>query len=105
MDIVKQLLADQTGPLVEKLTSQLGFSAEQAQGFVPAAVGQLIEAVKGGGIDLANPNMPEILASLKEEITGRGWPEFLYYGPDEPRDACAVLGKGDHRQLRQDQVQ
>jgi len=53
MDIVKQLLADQAGPLVEKLTGQLGFSAEQAQGFVPAAVTQLIEVVKGGGIDLA----------------------------------------------------
>lgn len=38
----------------------------------------------GGGIDLANPNAPEILASLKEEIAERGWPEFLYYGPDEP---------------------
>jgi len=53
MDIVKQLLADQAGPLVEKLTGQLGFSAEQAQGFVPAAVTQLIQVVKGGGVDLA----------------------------------------------------
>ena len=38
----------------------------------------------GGGIDLANPKAPEILAALKEEIAKRGWPEFLYYGPDEP---------------------
>jgi len=38
----------------------------------------------GGGIDLANPKAPEILASLKKEIAERDWPEFLYYGPDEP---------------------
>jgi hypothetical protein len=53
LDIVKQLLAEQAGPLVEKLTGQLGFSAEQAQRFVPAAVAQLIEVVKGGGFDVA----------------------------------------------------
>ncbi len=54
MDIVKQLLAEQTGPLVEKLTSQLGFSADQAQSFVPAAVAQVIEVLKGGKLDLAS---------------------------------------------------
>ncbi|MFH0962929.1 MAG: glycoside hydrolase domain-containing protein [Planctomycetota bacterium] len=38
----------------------------------------------GGGFDLANPKAPEILAAFKAEIAKRRWPEFLYYGPDEP---------------------
>ncbi len=38
----------------------------------------------GGGIDLKNPRLTEILAALKTEGQTRGWPEFLYYGPDEP---------------------
>ena len=38
----------------------------------------------GGGIQLGNPHAPEILAAFKKEIEKRGWPEFLYYGPDEP---------------------
>ena len=38
----------------------------------------------GGGIDLRNPRATEILAALKTEVQIRGWPEFLYYGPDEP---------------------
>ena len=77
MDIVKQLLAEQTGPLVEKLTGQLGFSAEQAQGFVPAAIAQLIEAVKGGGIDLAG-------------LLGGGDPSALLDGVDTGALASAA---------------
>lgn len=38
----------------------------------------------GGGIQLSNPNAQKILAAFKEEVSKRGWPEFLYYGPDEP---------------------
>ena len=38
----------------------------------------------GGGIDLKHPRASEILAAFKAEIARRGWPEFLYYGPDEP---------------------
>ena len=38
----------------------------------------------GGGIHLQNPRAPEILAAFKKETRARGWPELLYYGPDEP---------------------
>ena len=38
----------------------------------------------GGGIKLANPHLDAILAAFKKDIAARGWPEFLYYGPDEP---------------------
>ena len=38
----------------------------------------------GGGIRLSNPKAPEIVAALAAEVKNRGWPEFMYYGPDEP---------------------
>ena len=79
MDIVKQLLADQAGPLVEKLTGQLGFSAEQAQGFVPAAVTQLIEAMKGGGIDLAGLLGGIVLCGLLARYQFIKLPSDVYY--------------------------
>ena len=35
---------------MEQLSSQLGFSTEQARGFVPPAVEQVLGVVKGGGL-------------------------------------------------------
>jgi len=38
----------------------------------------------GGGIQLGHPKADAILSAFTQEIKERGWPEFLYYGPDEP---------------------
>ena len=38
----------------------------------------------GGGVRREHPKAQEIFAAFKEEIARRGWPEFLWYGPDEP---------------------
>jgi hypothetical protein len=38
----------------------------------------------GGGIDLQNSRAQQILGAFKREAKARGWPELLYYGPDEP---------------------
>ena len=48
MDFLKQFLSDQTGPLIERLTAATGFKAEEAQAFVPAALTQVVEQLKGG---------------------------------------------------------
>ena len=53
MDLM-QLLGDQIGPLVEKLTGSAGFDASQAQAFVPAALERIVETLKGGGFDLGS---------------------------------------------------
>ena len=37
----------------------------------------------GTGIEF-DPNLQKILAAFKQEIAERDWPEFLFYGPDEP---------------------
>ncbi len=54
MDFVKQFLSDQSGPIIQQLTSQLGFSSEQAQSFLPPAVEKVVGALKGGGLDLGS---------------------------------------------------
>ncbi len=54
MEFLEQILKDQTGPLVEKLTGALGFSPDQAGSFVPAAIQRVVEALQGGGLDLGS---------------------------------------------------
>jgi hypothetical protein len=51
MDITK--LIQQHGPaLTQILTSKAGFTAPQAQTFLPLIIGKVMEVVKGGGFDV-----------------------------------------------------
>ena len=47
--LIEQVLQEKGGDLVQSLVSQLGFDANTAQQFVPAAIGQLGQALGGGG--------------------------------------------------------
>lgn len=49
MDIIKELISSQGGKLVEQLT-QSGFSAEQADQFIPEASNSIIDAIKDKGV-------------------------------------------------------
>jgi len=52
MGIVDEILSDKGSQLSGALTEKAGFSAGEAQSFLPAAVGKVFEAVGGGGIDV-----------------------------------------------------
>ncbi len=52
MDLVEQLLGDRVGDAIQGLVGQAGFSAEQAQGFLPVVIQKVVEAMQGGGLDL-----------------------------------------------------
>jgi hypothetical protein len=51
--IVDEILSDQGSQLAGALTEQAGFNSGEAQSFLPAAVGKVLEAVGGGGFDLS----------------------------------------------------
>ena len=51
MDLVEQLLGDRVGDAIQGLVGQAGFSAEQAQGFLPVVIQKGVEAMQGGGLD------------------------------------------------------
>ena len=40
--------------------------------------------LSGGFVDESRPDHPEIVARFKAEAAKRRWPEFVWYGPDEP---------------------
>jgi hypothetical protein len=63
-------------PAIERLKQMI------EDGLVTADVPVMF--LDGGGINLRNLRAPQILAAFKKEGQSRGWPEFLYYGPDEP---------------------
>jgi hypothetical protein len=50
--MVQQLIGEHGSELVQNLVSKLGFSAEEAQGFLPVAVEKLMAALQGGGVDI-----------------------------------------------------
>jgi hypothetical protein len=51
MGLLEDILGDKGSELTGSLVDNAGFSAEQAQDFLPPAVGQVLEAVGGGGVD------------------------------------------------------
>ena len=53
MGIVEDLLKEHGGELIGSLTGA-GFSPEQAEGFLPPAATQVLDVVKGGGLDLGS---------------------------------------------------
>ena len=52
MDILKNLLGDNTADLVSGLVNKAGFSEGQAKAFVPEAASSVVDAVKGAGGDI-----------------------------------------------------
>jgi hypothetical protein len=54
MGIVEDLLSDKGGEFVGALVDKADFSAEQAQGFAPAALSALTGALGGGGLDIGS---------------------------------------------------
>ncbi len=63
-DPIKQALDDKVGTWTKQLTDTAGFTAEQAQKFVPAAVDKVAGIVKGGQTDaqkvMAQLNVPDL---------------------------------------------
>jgi hypothetical protein len=49
--MIDELLSDQGGELLKSLTGA-GLSGGEAESFLPGAVGKIVEAVSGGGLDL-----------------------------------------------------
>lgn len=52
MDFLKDLLNQHGSKLTDSLVKNSGFTADQAQKFVPAASEKAMQAIKGGGFDL-----------------------------------------------------
>lgn len=57
MDILKDILKEKGSELAGGLVGKLGFSAEQAQAFVPEAAASIFDVVKekGAALDLSDP--------------------------------------------------
>jgi hypothetical protein len=51
VDFVQQFSQSQGAGILAQLTGQLGFDASQAQAFLPAAVGRVLDVLKGGKLD------------------------------------------------------
>ena len=68
MGIVDELISSQGGALLESLTGQAGFSAQQAEKFLPAATEQVVGQVKGGGFDLTSLLGGDGVASLISKL-------------------------------------
>ena len=51
-ELIKQLLGEKSAGWIEMLTSQLGFSGEEANGFLPTLIEKITGLVTGGGINL-----------------------------------------------------
>jgi len=54
MGILDDLLQQHGGELLGVLQARAGFSADEASRFLPPALGQMLEAARGGGLDLAS---------------------------------------------------
>jgi len=52
MGILDEILEDKGSELSGALVEKAGFSGEEAQSFLPPAVGKVLEAVGGGGVDI-----------------------------------------------------
>jgi hypothetical protein len=68
MDFVKQVLSDKGGEFIRQLTGQLGFSAEQAESFVPAAIQKVLGLAQSGNLDVAGLlgglNLAEVISKV-----------------------------------------
>lgn len=52
MGIVDEILSNNGGQLAAALTKKAGFSAGEAQRFLPLGIGRVVEVVKAGGADV-----------------------------------------------------
>lgn len=68
MDLIKNLLAEKQGELVNALMNKAGFGADQARAFVPEAADAVVEAAGGGsGLDpaaLADAGPAELIGKI-----------------------------------------
>lgn len=53
MGIVDEILEERGSEFAGALVEKAGFGAQEAQSFLPPALSQVIEAVGGGGVDVA----------------------------------------------------
>ena len=67
MDFLKNILGDNTADLVSGLVDKAGFSANQAQAFVPEATSSVVDAVKGAG-DLDFSNMGAATQTVMDKV-------------------------------------
>ena len=93
MDFLKQILSDQTGPLIEKLTAATGFQREEAQAFVPAAITQVIEKLQGGGFDLGRL-LGGGAGDLVSKLDPQGLAQTTNIDADKAREGLAAVVPG-----------
>lgn len=75
MELVQQLLSEKGGEIIQNLTGRLGFSAEQAERFVPAALKSVLGLLQGGKLDagalLGGSGEADVLAKIDTEGLAR----------------------------------
>lgn len=70
-EMVQKLIQERGPELVQSLVSKVGFSAEEAQGFLPVAVEKLMAALQGGGLDFGELLGGGGVASLLSKLNTR----------------------------------
>ena len=74
MDLLNEFLKTKGPEVSGLLTGKLGFSADQARGFLPPAAQKLFDAVKAGGLDmnkLLGGDLSQLLAKIDAGALGK----------------------------------
>jgi len=74
MDLLNEFLRTKGPEVTQLLTGKLGFSADQAKGFLPPAAQKIFETVKSGGLDLnklLGGDVSQLLAKLDVPALGK----------------------------------
>lgn len=74
MDLLNDFLKTKGPELTQLLTGKLGFSATQAQGFLPPAAQKIFDLVKSGGVDvnkLLGGDVSQLLSKLDVAALGQ----------------------------------
>lgn len=68
MGLVDELLSAKSSELIRGLTEKAGFSADEATKFIPPAAEQVVDQVKGGGLDIGALLAGQDLSSLISKL-------------------------------------
>ena len=74
MDLLDEFLKSKGPEVIGLLTGKLGFRADQAEGFLPAAATKLFDTVKSGGVDvnrLAGGDLTQLLSKIDVGALGK----------------------------------
>ncbi len=71
-DLIKKIASEKSGEWIAMLTSKLGFTGDQASGFIPAAISRIQGLFTSGGLDISKGvDVKSIMSKLNPAEIGK----------------------------------